>query len=168
VSATPAWALVVPGHSRGGQLSGRCGTLLRHAAQLAEQWVPRVVVFTGSSSDGGPSEAEQMLEAWTGRSDVELLTEVTARTTAENASRTLPLLLRRDIREATIVCAPVHFLRVHYFFAGLYPRFGVRCEVSPARCMPTPAALAWEFGALGVMWRQRRAALAELEASTIG
>ena len=109
-----------------------------------------------------------MLDAWRGRSDVELLAEPTARTTAENAARSLPLLLERGVREATVVCAPLHALRVRYFFGGLYPRFGVRCEVRTAKCAPTPSALAWELGARGVMRRQRRAALAELEATARG
>ena len=156
--------LVVPGHSRNGRLSPRCSRLLDLAAELAERRGPRVVVFTGCSQDGGPSEAEQMLEAWPGRRDVELAVEPTARITAENASRSLPLLLHRGVREATVVCAPLHVARVRYFFGGLYPRFGVRYEVRPAWCLPTPAALVWELGALLVMRRQLRAALAELEA----
>jgi hypothetical protein len=148
-------------------LTPRCFRLLSQAAQLAEHREPRVIVFSGASW-GGLSEAEQMLEAWPGRRDVELVVETTARTTAENAARSLPLLLRREVREATVVCAPVHVLRVRFFFAGLYPRFGVSCEVRSVRCLPSPAALAWEFGALGVMRGQRRAALAELETAVLG
>ncbi len=168
VSKSPPWGLVVPGHSEGGRLSTRCLRVLALAAELAEERSPRVVVFTGWSPGGGPSEAEQMRDAWPGRGDVELVAEPTARITAENAARSLPLLLERGVREATVVCASVHALRVRYFFGGLYPRFGVRCEVRPARCLPTPSALAWELGALGVMRRQRRAALAELEAAAGG
>jgi len=66
------------------------------------------------------------------------------------------------------VCAPLHAPRVRYFFGGLYPRFGVRCEVRHAWLPPTPAALAWELGALPVMRRQLRAAIAELEAMASG
>lgn len=165
MSETPPWGLVVPGHSEGGRLSARCLRVLARAAELAEERAPRVVVFTGWSPNGERSEAEQMLGAWPGRSDVELVAEPTARITAENAARSLPLLLERGVREATVVCAPVHALRVRYFFGGLYPRFGVRCEVRSARCPPTPSALAWELAALGVMRRQRREALAELEAA---
>jgi hypothetical protein len=168
MSATPLWGLVIPGHSRGGRMTARCSRLLTHAAQLADERAPGAIVFTGASRGGGESEAEQMLAAWPGRRDIEIVLETTARTTAENAARSLPLLLGRGIREATVVCAPVHLLRVHYFFADLYPRFGVRCEIRPARCLPTPAAVAWEFGALGVMRGQRRAALAELEAAALG
>src|SRR5262249_38289388 len=114
------------------------------------------------------SEGEQMLEAWPGRRDVELIAESTARTTADNAARSLPLLLRRNVREATIVCAPLHALRVRYFFGGLYGRFGVRAEISPATAVPTLGALARELGAVGFMWAQRRAALAELDAAARG
>jgi uncharacterized SAM-binding protein YcdF (DUF218 family) len=159
-----SWAIVVPGHSVFGRLSGRCGRLLAAAARLADARTPRVVVFTGWSSGGGPSEAEQMLEAWPGRRDVELLAEPTAAITAENASRSLPLLLRRDVREATVVCTPLHAPRVRYLFPGLYRSFGVRCEVRIAWTPPTPTALAWELVALAVLRRQRRAALAELRA----
>jgi hypothetical protein len=104
-----------------------------------------------------------MLDAWPGRRDVELIVEPTARTTAENAARSLPLLLERGVREVTVVCAPLHVVRVKYFFDGLYRRFGVEADVRAADCRPTPLALAWELGALGAMWPQRRAALAELE-----
>lgn len=164
MSAAPPWGLVVPGHSRNGRLSARCLRLLDLAAELAERQEARVVVFSGWSPGCGPSEAEQMLEAWPGRRDVELAVEPTARMTAENASRSLPLLLRRGVREATVVCAPLHLARVRYFFGGVYPRFGVRCEVRPAWSLPAPSALAWELAALPVMRRQLRAALAELEA----
>ena len=164
----PPWGIVVPGHSEGGRLSARCLRVLALAAELVEERTPRVVVLTGWSPGSGRSEAEQMLDAWPGRSDVELVGEPTARTTAENAARSLPLLLQRGVREATVVCAQLHVLRVRYFFGGLYPRFGVRCEVRSARCPPTAAALAWELGALGVMRRQRRAAHAELDAAARG
>jgi DUF218 domain len=161
VSSDPHAALVVPGHSARGRLSPRCLRMLTAAAQLAERRSPGVVVFTGAG------EAEEMLQAWPGRRDLELVVEPTARITAENASRSLTLLLERDVREAVIVCAPLHAPRVRYFFGALYPRFGVSCEVRPSWYAPTPAALAWELGAVGVMRRQLRTALAELEAARI-
>ena len=162
------WGLVVPGHSRKGRLSSRCLRLLDVAAELAERRRPEVVVFSGWSPGGGPTEAEQMLEAWSGRRDVELALEPTARITAENASRSLALLLQRNVREATVVCAPLHLARIRYFFGGLYPRFGIRCEVRAVWSPPTPTALAWEVGAVPVMRRQLRAALAELEGTRAG
>nr|MDQ3822922.1 YdcF family protein [Actinomycetota bacterium] len=120
------------------------------------------VVFTGWAPAGGPSEGEQMLEAWPGRRDVELVAERTATVTAENASRSLPLLLERGVREATVVCTPLHLGRVRYLFPALYARYGIRCRVRVAWAVPTASALAWELGALAVLRRQRRAALAEL------
>jgi uncharacterized SAM-binding protein YcdF (DUF218 family) len=163
------WAIVVPGHSVSGRLSGRCERLLSVAAGLAELRMPRAVVFTGwSRRNGGPTEAEQMLAAWPGRRDVELIAEPTAAITAENASRSLPLLLERSVREATVVCSPLHAPRVRYLFRGLYGSFGVDCDVRVAWATPTPTALAWELGALAVLRRQRRAALAELRAALDG
>ena len=89
-----SWGLVVPGHSRRGALSVRCRRLVEHAAELAETRAPSVVVFSGWAPRGrAASEAEQMLAAWPGRRDIELVVESTAETTAQNASRSLPLLL---------------------------------------------------------------------------
>lgn len=163
-----AWAVVVPGHSRRGVLSARCRELLALAAALASERPPRAVVFTGWSPLGGRSEAEQMLDAWPGRRDVELVVEDSARTTAENAARSLLLLRQRRVREATVVCAPLHTRRVRYFFGGLYGRFGIRAEVRQADCPRTAAAVVRELGAAAVMWSQRRAALAELEEAIHG
>ena len=165
--AADSWAIVVPGHSVAGRVSGRCRRLLARAAALAEERAPRVVVFSGRSARG-PSEAEQMLEVWPGRRDVELVAEPTARITAQNASRTLPLLLDRGIREATVVCSALHRPRVRYLFCGLYAQFGSDCDVRVAWSLPTPHALAWEVGALAVLRRQHRAALEELDAALHG
>ena len=159
----PRRGLVVPGHSENGRLSPRCSRLLARGAELAEELAPALVVFTGWSPLGEPSEAEQMLEAWPGRRDLELVAEPTARNTAENASRSLPLLLERGVGEVTVVCAPLHVPRVRYFFCGLYGRYGIRCRISSARCAPTPVAFGWELAAFTVARRQRLAALAELE-----
>jgi hypothetical protein len=145
-------------------VSGRCRALLARAALLAEERVPRAVVFSGWATGAGVSEAEQMLDAWPGRRDVELVAETTADCTAQNACRTVPLLVRRGVREATVVCAPLHRARVGYFFGGLYGAAGIRCEVHVAWAPPTPPALAWELAAATVARRQRRAALAELRA----
>lgn len=109
-----------------------------------------------------------MLDAWPGRRDVELVAEPTARITAQNASRTLPLLLDREIREATVVCSPLHRPRVRYLFCGLYARFGISCDVRIAWTLPTLHAVAWEVGALAVLRRQQRAALEELDAALRG
>ena len=153
----------MPGHSRRGEPSTRCGTLVRNAAALAEVRRPQVVVFTGGAQRVGlRTEAEEMLTTWPGPRDVELVVEPTARSTAENASRSLPLLLERGISEATVVCAPLHAFRVRYFFTRLYEAAGVQCDVRPADIRLTPAALAWELGAAIGMRRQLNAARSEL------
>jgi len=104
-----------------------------------------------------------MLAAWEGRRDVELLAEETAVNTSQNMARVLPLLLARGVEEATIVCAPAHRLRCHYFFGAVYPRFGVRCTYHSPRLRTSAGALAWEAAALTLIRRQRRNAVAELE-----
>jgi hypothetical protein len=147
-------------------VSRRCLRLLAVASALADEDGTGAVVFTGGGR--GESEAGQMRAAWTGRDDVDLLIEPTARTTAENAARSLRLLLERGIVEATVVCAPQHTFRVRYLFGGLYERFGVRCRIHPAWRAPHPLALARELAAMIVMRRQRRAVLAELEAGPSG
>jgi len=147
-------------------LSRRCGVLLAHAAHLAEEAAepPNVIVFTGGRGRGARSEAEEMLASWPGRTDVEFVLEPTAATTAQNAARSLPLLLARGVGEAAIVCAPLHAPRVRYFFGSLFESFGVRCQVRPVRSGATVSAAAWELAATLVMRRQLRAARAELEA----
>ena len=72
-----------------------------------------------------------MLERWRGAGDVELVIETSATITAENMARTLPLLIERDVREATLVCGALHLPRVRYFFGSVYPRYGIRCTYAP-------------------------------------
>ena len=150
-------AIVVPGHSRAGVISARCRRLVDAAAELAEHLDPATVVFSGRW------EAEQMAERWHGPRDVELVVEPTARTTAENACRSLQLLLERVVTEAVVVCAPLHAPRVRYFFRALYGRYGIACEVRPTRWPPHPYALAREVAAAAIARRQLAAAVAELE-----
>jgi len=162
------WAIVVPGQGNFDPegtytLSRGCNRVLALAAELAERRRPSVVVLSGWAPYGCESEAAQMLAAWKGRRDVELLAEETAVNTSQNMARVLPLLLARGVEEATIVCAPAHRLRCHYFFGAVYPRFGVRCTYHSPRLRTSAGALAWEAAALTLIRRQRRNAVAELE-----
>lgn len=162
-----SWAILVPGSGRRDsegiyRIGTRAEACVAAAARLAERHRPRLVLFTGWSPVGGPSEAEQMLDAWPGSRGIELLAETTAKITAENMSRSLPLLLERGITEVTVVCGVLHLPRVRYFFGGVYPRYGVRCHYAVTRQLPTPRALAWEAGAIPLARRQREAARAEL------
>jgi uncharacterized SAM-binding protein YcdF (DUF218 family) len=102
-----------------------------------------------------------MQAAWRGP-DVELVVEPTAAVTAQNAARTLPLLLERGVRRAVVVCAPLHLYRTRYFFSRLYEPNGVTTEFHVAGVPRTPAALAWELLALPACPVQLRAARAEL------
>ena len=97
------WGIVVPGSGRlaadgSYRIGPRALACVRAAARLAEARRPRVVVFTGWSPVGGATEAEQMLEAWDGPDDVELVLEPSATITAENMSRSLPHFLERGVR----------------------------------------------------------------------
>jgi uncharacterized SAM-binding protein YcdF (DUF218 family) len=161
------WALVIPGSgtldaSGRYRIGPRAVGCLAAAAHLAERRAPQLIVLSGWSPFGGPSEAHQMHDAWPGRRDVEIVVEPTARITAENMSRSLPLLLERGIDEVTVVCGALHLPRVRYFFGSVYPRHGIRCRYVVTRQLPTPGTLAWEAAAYMVARAQRRAALAEL------
>jgi uncharacterized SAM-binding protein YcdF (DUF218 family) len=163
----PPLAIVVPGQRRfnrsgDDRISRACRLLVAEAERLAERLAPRAVVFTGGCRNGGPSEAEQMRDRWRGP-EVELVLEPTAATTAENASRSLPLLLELGVGQAFVVCTPVHLYRARCFFRRLYEAHGVRTSFHAARVAPTPFALGWELAALTVRARQLRAAEAELE-----
>jgi len=160
-------AIVVPGNGAVGRdgvyrITDRCLGLVAGAAGLAEELEPAAIVFTGWSPSGGLTEAEQMREAWAGP-PVELVVEPTARTTAQNAARTLPLLLERGIDRAVIVCTPAHAVRSRFFFARLYRPHGVETEVRAVKVGRSPRALAWEVGALAVRRAQLRSASAELK-----
>src|SRR4029450_13507471 len=99
---------------------------VRPAARRPTELAPRVVVSTGRG------EAEAMLAAWSGRRDVELLAEPTARITAHNAARTLPLRREGGGGGARVVCGRAHAPRVRFFFRHLYGRYGVATEIRPA------------------------------------
>jgi uncharacterized SAM-binding protein YcdF (DUF218 family) len=157
-----ALAIVVPGHSRRGRVSRRALRLVEAAAALADELGAGVVVFTGQG------EAEAMRAAWPGRTDLDLVVEPTARITAENAARTLPLLLERGVTRAVIVCGRTHVARVRYFFRALYTRYGVETEIRPLGLGLHPGSLARELGAALVARRQLRAAHAEVDGTLNG
>jgi uncharacterized SAM-binding protein YcdF (DUF218 family) len=159
-------AIVVLGHRTLGsdgvhRISPRCVRLVREAEVLVGVGQADVVVFSGWSSTGGPSEAEQMRDAWRGP-DAELVVEPTARHTAENAARTLPLLLERDVGRVVVVCAPSHLPRTRVLFGRLYRSFGVDVTFRAPRLAPSIRAIAWELGAFPFLPLQLRAARAEL------
>jgi len=159
-------AIVVPGHRSLGtdgihRISARCERLVREAEALAGAGGAEVIVFSGWSSTGGPSEAEQMRDAWRGPA-VELVTEPTARNTAENAARTLPLLTERAVGHAIVVCAPSHLPRTRLLFGRLYRSAGVEVAFRAPRLAPSIRSIAWELAALPFLPVQLRAARTEL------
>jgi uncharacterized SAM-binding protein YcdF (DUF218 family) len=137
--------------------------LVAAAERIAPRLGARTVVLSGWAGSAGPSEAEQMRALWRGSPDVELVVEESAATTAQNAARTLPLLLARGVTDAVVVCAPVHLPRARWIFQSLYERHGISVQFRLARAVPTPGAIAWELGAFAVTGRQVRAAQNELE-----
>ena len=149
--------MVVPGHHG----PERLRDLVHEAERIAESTHVDAVVFTGWARRGGVTEAEQMQSAWSGP-DVELVVEPTASVTAENATRTIPLLLERGVDRAVVVCAPLHLYRTRYFFTRLYGAYGIATEFRVARTRRTAGALLWELAAATACRRQLRTARAEL------
>jgi uncharacterized SAM-binding protein YcdF (DUF218 family) len=159
-------AIVVPGHGDVDpegthRITRRCLRLVHEAERLVTACGADVVVFSGWSSTGGPSEAEQMRDLWRGP-DVELVVEPTARNTAENAARTLPLVRDRAIERAVIVCAPTHLARSRLLFGRLYRSAGVEVAFRAVPVAPSLRSIVWELAAFPFLPAQLRAARAEL------
>jgi uncharacterized SAM-binding protein YcdF (DUF218 family) len=137
-------AVVVPGST----LRRTRERLVREAERVALRTGAEVVVFSGRD------EAEHMRGLWRGP-DVELAVDEAATSTVENAARTLPMLVERDVHEVVVVCAPVHALRAGWIFRRIYAAQGIRVRMHPAaRVLPTPAALLYELAAATVARRQ--------------
>ena len=159
-------AIVVPGHRSLGsdgvhRISRRCERLVREAEALANSGGADLVVFSGWSSTGGPSEAEQMRDAWRGP-PAELVVEPTARNTAENAARTLPLLHDRGVGRAVVVCAPSHLPRTRLLFGRLYRSSGIEVAFRAAPLAPSLGSIAWELAAFPFLPVQLRHARTDL------
>jgi uncharacterized SAM-binding protein YcdF (DUF218 family) len=156
--------LIVLGHREPGvsaehRISFESRARLRHARRLAQRAPFRAAILTGHTSTGGLSEAEQMKGAWDGHAAPALL-EVAGRNTAENASRSLPLVLALgDVRRVVVVTSAWH-LRAPWFFAP-YRHFGLEVgyRVSFAHGH-WPRMLAEELRGARRMRAQRAAAMA--------
>jgi len=158
-------AIVVPGHGRLDsdgvhRVSARCLRLVHEAEVLVSGCDAEVVVFSGWSASGERSEAEQMRDSWHGPS-VELVVETTARNTAENAARTLPLLQERSVARAVVLSAPAHALRTRLLFRRIYRKSGIELAFRSPPLAPTVRSIAWELGALPFVPAQLRSARAE-------
>jgi glucosamine-6-phosphate deaminase len=159
-------ALVVLGHrtpaeSAPHRISDESLARVRYAERLAHRLQPKVVVLTGHSRTvGGVSEAEQMKEWWDEGTTPALL-EVAGRNTAENASRSLPILRAVGaIRRVAVVTSPWH-IRAPYFFAP-YRSYGVTPSFKPAPSMAGWQTGRHELARLHTIRAQRRRAFAEM------
>lgn len=148
-----------PGRSAEHRISNHSRLRLRRADRLCDKRPIRAVILTGYTHTDGLSEAEQMAREWP-RRDVPVLLEVAGRNTAENASRSLPLILALGgVREISVVSSIWH-ARVPFFFAP-YRHFGLEINLRPA-----PPGRGWghllaeELGQAPAMARQRHAAMA--------
>lgn len=166
----PGWssdrALVVLGHRRPGistehVISDESLARVRRAAALAGRDPVRAAVFTGWTTTGGLSEAEQMLTWWNEPGTPGVL-EVAGRRTAENASCSLPLLLAMGvIRRVTVVTSAWH-VRSRWFFAP-YRRYGLEVDYAPVfHRGPWGALLRNEIRQAPAAPRERRDAFADV------
>jgi hypothetical protein len=150
-----------PGSSPGDRVSDESWARLRLARRIARADPPRAVVLTGySRTPDGLSEAEQMKTRWSD-ADAPALLEDAGRNTAENASRSLPLIRALgDVRRVTVVTSAWH-LRAPYFFAP-YRLFGLRLSFAWTPHGDWPRMLMHELREAPGMRRERRGAFAAM------
>lgn len=147
-----------PGVSAEHRISAHSRARLARAVRLCQETPIRAVVLTGYTHTAGLSEAEQMAREWP-LSDVPILLEVAGRNTAENAARSLPIVLALGVTARVSVVTSLWHLRAPYFFAP-YRAFGLDVDLRPARPLRGwPHLLAEELGGLAGMSRQRRVAM---------
>jgi glucosamine-6-phosphate deaminase len=133
---------------------------LHRAEWVAHRRPTLAAVLTGYTSTGGLSEAEQMRAAWS-VSDVPPLLEVAGRDTAENASRSLPLVLALgDARRVTVVTSAWH-IRAPYHFRA-WRDYGLDVDYAFDWRGDWRRMLAHELRSLRTMRAERRRALAEM------
>jgi hypothetical protein len=149
-----------PGRSREHRISHESLGRVQRAAWVAHHRPTLAAILTGYTSTGGLSEAEQMLVGWH-VADVPALLEVAGRTTAENASRSLPLVLALGtVRRVTVVTSAWH-LRAPYHFAA-WRRFGLCVRFAFDRHGDWPRMLRNEMRGLPKAPGERRRALAAM------
>jgi hypothetical protein len=133
---------------------------LHRAEWIARRRPTLAAVLTGYTSTGGLSEAEQMRAAWSVE-DVPPLLEVAGRDTAENATRSLPLVLALgDVRRVTVVTSAWHMRAPYHFRAwrdhGLEVGFAFDWRGDWRRM------IAHELRGMRTMRAERRRALADM------
>jgi hypothetical protein len=103
-----------PGVSAEHRISAHSRARLARAVRPCRETPVRTVVLTGYTHTGGLSEAEQTARDWPLR-DVPVLLEVAGRTTAENASRSLPIVLALGVAARVSVVTSLWHVRVPYW-----------------------------------------------------
>jgi hypothetical protein len=170
LSPSAGWSsdgvLVVLGHrepevSAEHRISDESRDRIRRAVSECRAEPPRAVILTGyTRTPGGLSEAEQMKAEWP-LPEVPALLEDAGRNTAENATRSLPLIrAMEDIRRVTVVTSAWH-IRARPFFAP-YRRYGLELSFAPELHGPWLRPLISELHALPDVRDQRRSALAAM------
>jgi glucosamine-6-phosphate deaminase len=159
-------AVIVLGHREPGvsaehRISDESRARLRRAERVCRSDPPRTVVLTGYTRvPSGLSEAEQMKAEWR-LPDVPAVLEVAGRNTAENATRTLPLIRAMgDIRRVTVVTSGWH-LRAPFFFAP-YRSTGLALRFARTPHGPWPRMLWHELQGMRSVRYQRRLAMAAM------
>jgi DUF218 domain len=159
-------ALIVLGHREPGisaehRISDETRARLRRAERECRADPPRTVIFTGyTRTPRGLSEAEQMKAEWM-LPQIPALLEDAGRDTAENASRSLPIIRAiGDIRRVTVVTSGWH-IRTPYFFAP-YRMLGLRLSFAWTPHGPWPRMLAHELRQAPAMRAERHRAMGEM------
>jgi glucosamine-6-phosphate deaminase len=165
-SARSDRALIVLGHREPGistehRISDETRARLRRAERACLAEAPRAVILTGyTRTRRGLSEAEQMKAEWT-LPEIPTVLEDAGRDTAENASRSLPLIRAMgDVRRVTVVTSAWH-IRAPYFFAP-YRTLGLRLSFAWTPHGSWPRMLLHELHELPVMRDDRRRAMAQM------
>jgi glucosamine-6-phosphate deaminase len=133
---------------------------LHRAEWIARRRPTLAAVLTGYTSTGGLSEAEPMRAAWR-VADVPPVLEVAGRDTAENATRSLPLVLALgDARRVTVVTSAWH-VRAPYHFRT-WRRHGLEVGFAFDWRGDWRRMLAHELGGMRTLRAERRRALADM------
>jgi glucosamine-6-phosphate deaminase len=133
---------------------------LHRAEWIARRRPTLAVILTGYTSTGGLSEAEQMRSAWR-VVDVPPVLEVAGRDTAENATRSLPLVLALgDARSVTVVTSAWH-LRAPYHFRT-WRAHGLELDFAFDWRGDWRRMLAHELRGMRMLRAERRRALADM------
>lgn len=159
-------AVIVLGHrepavSAEHRISDESRARIARAVRACQAAAPRAVILTGyTRTPHGLSEAEQMKAEWP-LADVPAVLEDAGRNTAENATRSLPLIRAiGGVRRVTVVTSAWH-VRARYFFAP-YRMLGLALSFAPAFHRPWVRPLLSELHALRSVRAQRRRALAAM------